>query len=170
MSIINYDNKVKMVKSLENLDKSIINQNRIYGLEEALDSKQENLVSGENIKTINNESVLGSGNLYVNPLPQITYEHLQYSSFINLETNKVYTLTIEGDITFRLPTPEANRLNQILVQCYMETPYNINYGTTNYFGFMAPDVSSGGYFDIIWEYDIISNKWIAGVLHKILGA
>jgi len=36
---------------------------------EQLDNKQEQLVSGTNIKTINNESILGSGNINTKELP-----------------------------------------------------------------------------------------------------
>ena len=35
-------------------------------LKEALDSKQDELVSGTNIKTINNQSITGSGNIEIN--------------------------------------------------------------------------------------------------------
>lgn len=37
----------------------------VEGLQEALDGKQETLVSGENIKKINGESILGNGNIVV---------------------------------------------------------------------------------------------------------
>lgn len=37
----------------------------VTGLQTALDSKEENLISGTNIKTINNISILGSGNIEV---------------------------------------------------------------------------------------------------------
>lgn len=36
------------------------------GVKTAVDSKQDALVSGTNIKTINNESLLGSGNITIN--------------------------------------------------------------------------------------------------------
>lgn len=38
----------------------------ISGLQSALDGKQNNLVSGTNVKTINGQSILGSGNLTIN--------------------------------------------------------------------------------------------------------
>lgn len=37
------------------------------GIEASLSKKQDNLVSGENIKTINGEDVLGKGNIVINP-------------------------------------------------------------------------------------------------------
>lgn len=36
------------------------------GVKTAVDTKQDTLVSGTNIKTINNESLLGSGNITIN--------------------------------------------------------------------------------------------------------
>lgn len=43
------------------------------GVKTALDAKQNTLVSGTNIKTINDQSLLGSGNLDLNPLIFITF-------------------------------------------------------------------------------------------------
>jgi len=50
-------------------DRSKVQQSRIDGLDTALSGKQATLVSGENIKTINNNSILGSGNLTLDGLP-----------------------------------------------------------------------------------------------------
>ena len=50
-------------------DRSKVQQSRVDGLDTALSGKQATLVSGENIKTINNNSILGSGNLTLDGLP-----------------------------------------------------------------------------------------------------
>lgn len=53
-------------------------------IDEALDSvqnKQDELISGENIKTINNESILGSGNIQVSGGPNIFTIPLDYEVF-----------------------------------------------------------------------------------------
>lgn len=47
----------------ETIDKSKVSISRVQGLQTELDSKQATLVSGTNIKTINNTSILGSGNI-----------------------------------------------------------------------------------------------------------
>lgn len=44
----------------------------VTGLQTALDGKQDALVSGTNIKTINGESILGSGNISTAELPAVT--------------------------------------------------------------------------------------------------
>lgn len=41
----------------------MINQNNVTGLQAALESKQEKLINGTNIKTLNNTNLLGSGNI-----------------------------------------------------------------------------------------------------------
>ena len=48
-------------------------------VETALSGKQETLVSGTNIKTINNQSVLGSGNIDVQTLPTVSGTTLIFS-------------------------------------------------------------------------------------------
>ena len=47
----------------ETIDKSKVSISRVQGLQTELDSKQDTLVSGTNIKTINNTSLMGSGNI-----------------------------------------------------------------------------------------------------------
>ena len=47
----------------------------ITGLSSALDGKQDTLVSGVNIKTVDNESILGSGNVETDP-NTLSYEDI----------------------------------------------------------------------------------------------
>ena len=59
-------------------------QTRVSNLVSDLTAKQPNLVSGTNIKTINNNSLLGSGNLTIDTAAlQLVYEYA---------INKVVTL------------------------------------------------------------------------------
>ena len=51
-------------------------------LQTALDSKQDTLVNQENIKSVNNQSLLGSGNLDIDTLENVTYAEL-----VDLKTN-----------------------------------------------------------------------------------
>lgn len=44
----------------------ITDKTLVQGLSEQLNEKQERLISGTNIKTINNQSILGSGNITIN--------------------------------------------------------------------------------------------------------
>ena len=48
-------------------------QDLVGGLQTSLDAKQATLVSGTNIKTINNESILGSGNITIGGSTPTTY-------------------------------------------------------------------------------------------------
>lgn len=48
----------------------------------ALNTKQNTLVSGTNIKTVNNQSLLGSGNVSI----EISGEYIAYPSF-NIDNN-----------------------------------------------------------------------------------
>jgi len=91
---------------------------------------------------------------------------LIYSSTVNLTINKIYTLTLSGNVTFSLPQPTPGVLNQIEVQLYMPSVYTINLGTTTYFGGEVPDISEVGYYTIIYEYDNVHSVWVVGSLKK----
>lgn len=59
-----------------------------------LAGKQATLVSGTNIKTINNQSILGSGNITIDPGTQITVDDAMSSSSENPVQNKVITAAL----------------------------------------------------------------------------
>ena len=101
-----------------------------------------------------------------NALDNIPNEALTYASTITLSTNMSYRLTLTGDIAFVLPSPTANKLNQIEVQLYMATAYTIDLGTTYYFNEEAPDLSADGYYTIVWEYDWLQSQWVVGAVNK----
>ena len=59
------------------------------------DTKQDNLVSGENIKTINNQSILGSGNLEIQGGGSNVVELTQaeYNALVNPDSGTTYVIT-----------------------------------------------------------------------------
>ena len=61
-----------MVNKLTNTVKPLDEVDKINEIIDALDDKQDTLVSGTNIKTINSNSILGSGNLTLDGLPSQT--------------------------------------------------------------------------------------------------
>ena len=60
----------------------VITPSEIEQIEQELQNKQDKLVSGENIKTINNQSILGSGNLEIEGII-VNYEELTNKPQIN---------------------------------------------------------------------------------------
>ena len=83
-----------------------------------------------------------------------------------LTNNRIHKITCSGNVTFSLPTPDSNIFNQMLVLLYMSSVYTINLGTSVYFTGSAPDMSSSGYYTIIYEYDNIRSSWTVGALKK----
>lgn len=84
----------------------------------------------------------------------------------SLTNNRIHKITCSGNVTFSLPTPDSNIFNQMLVLLYMSSAYTINLGTSVYFTGSAPDMSSSGYYTIIYEYDNIRSSWTVGALKK----
>lgn len=80
----------------------------VVGLQTALDSKQETLVSATNIKTINGVSVLGSGDLTVSSSPTMLEATVDFGAFgytavvavpdatVTASTKLSYGLTVTG--------------------------------------------------------------------------
>ena len=110
----------------------------------------------------------GDGNSFATTYSKINQPAtvLTYSSTVSLLTNKIYTLTLSGNVTFSLPQATAGVLNQIEVQLYMPSVYTITLGTTTYFGGEAPDISEAGYYTLIYEYDNVHSVWVVGALKK----
>ena len=115
----------------------------------------------ETVQTIN--QTIAAINSKVN-MPVNT---LSSSGTISLSDNSVNKITASGAITFSLPSVSDNtKFHQILVQLYMSSVYSINLGTSNYFNASAPDMSTAGYYTIIWEYDSIRGGWSVGAARK----
>lgn len=83
-----------------------------------------------------------------------------------LTNNRIHKITCSGNVTFSLPSPDSNIFNQMLVLLYMSSAYTINLGTSVYFTGSAPDMSSAGYYTLIYEYDNIRSSWTVGALKK----
>ena len=125
--------------------------------------KQDALVSGTNIKTINGTSVLGSGDLTVSAGAQ----SVNVGTSITLADNSINTLTPSGNTTFTLPNvTDTTIFHQILVQLDLSTVYTIDLGTTTYFGGTAPDLSTTGNYNLIYEYDNALSAWVVGAVSK----
>lgn len=75
-------------------------QNRVVTA--ALNKKQDTLVSGENIKTINNQSILGSGNITIEGGGNVIVDSAMSSTSTNAVQNKVVTeaLNAKADKTY----------------------------------------------------------------------
>lgn len=96
---------------------------------------------------------------YYNVLPNV--------DTIELETNSLNTITPEGPVTFVLPDVSSdNELNQILVQVNLPVVYSLNVGTSHYFNNKQPNMSTPGYYDLIFEYDRLNSFWVCGCMRK----
>ena len=112
--------------------------------------------------TITSEGVISSSGDTTIPIISLTY-----AETINLEVDKVYKLVATGNVTFVLPTVEnPTTLPQILIQFKMDTVVTINLGTTSFFKKVAPDMSTVGIYNIIYEYDTNNNVWVVDAIAK----
>lgn len=69
-------------------------QNKV--IKTALDTKQETLVSGTNLKTINDESLLGSGNIVIQGGGSVTIDPALDASSPNAVANSAITVAINN--------------------------------------------------------------------------
>ena len=84
-----------------------------------------------------------------------------------LEAGKVYSMTPTGNVTITLAEPDDSTiLNQIILQLNMPTIRTINVGTTYYINKKAPNLSTTGSYNLIWEWDKANSKWVCGLLTK----
>ncbi len=141
-----------------NVKSHLFNQKDILDVEpniaksEDLESKQDKLVSGTNIKTINNESVLGGGNISISGGTQL-YRHTILLSFIDYEDTqynfKIVCVTnsnsnVGGYMKYLdnvVSLIQVNDLNEEQVLFGTELKYNEE-GT---FGFIGIDNNSVSY-------------------------
>ena len=91
----------------------------------------------------------------------------QTSGNIPLASGGIYTLTLSGNTTFVLPTPEDKTLlNQILVQLNITAAaITVNWGTTNYFS--GQPSTNIGHSNVIFEYDALLDAWVVGQIEKV---
>lgn len=122
--------------------------------------KQEALVSGTNIKTINNNSILGSGNLTINPLLSITSDSTNASRTITISPNVFYILTAAQttqktfDISNSGVVNNSDNVWGIRFQIGTTIP-TINFSSTNYriiwANGVAPTFESGVIYEITFK-------------------
>lgn len=92
---------------------------------------------------------------------------LQTSGTITLIDNSINKIQPTGNITFNLPSvSDLTVFHQILIQVNLTTVYSFNFGTSYYFNEDAPDLSTTGTYNIIYEYDAAANHWVIGAIKK----
>lgn len=107
----------------------------------------------ELVKIVKEENQLG-----VQPLPA-------QSGTIALNSGGIYTGEVTGPAVFQLPTvTDTSVYNQIIVQLVIANGATVDFGTTYYLG-EAPSNTAGAY-SVIYEYDVIAQKWAVGSLSK----
>jgi hypothetical protein len=90
----------------------------------------------------------------------------QTSGEITLEVNKIYSMNLTGATTFALPNPiNKNIFNQIKIMAKVTGTPTINWGTTQFFNKIIPEIEEGSY-DIYFDYDNLLNTWICGAIVK----
>lgn len=86
------------------------------------------------------------------------------SGTIALEDNTIYTGAITGAVTFSLPAvTNATIYHQIKLMLTLPV-VTINWGTTNYIGGDAPDVSEAGQYMIYFDFVPNLNAWAVGAM------
>lgn len=92
---------------------------------------------------------------------------LQTSGTITLTDNSINKIQPTGNITFNLPSvSDLTVFHQILIQVNLTTVYSFNFGTSYYFNEDAPDLSTTGTYNIIYEYDAAASHWVVGAIKK----
>lgn len=87
------------------------------------------------------------------------------SGTIALNSGGIYTGEVTGPTVFQLPAvTDTSVYNQIIVQLVIANGATVDFGTTYYLG-EAPSNTAGAY-SVIYEYDVIAQKWAVGSLSK----
>lgn len=89
------------------------------------------------------------------------------SGNITLAAGGLYTMTLSDNTVFNLPTPEDTTMfNQIMLQLHItNASATIDWGTTVYF--QAEPTIAEGFYNIVWEYDVLQGAWVVGQLAKV---
>lgn len=82
----------------------------------ALASKQDTLVSGTNIKTINGETILGSGDIEVESEPTAIVDHGTSDTTFELTPNILHKWDEVVSLTLTLGTETPNIVNEFMIQ------------------------------------------------------
>ena len=129
-----------------------------------LDNKQDTLVSGTNIKTLNGQSILGSGDLPISG--QKFYEHTIYL-YENTYQAKVSELSFSAILARKEPIPESTSFTQLIEILGMA-------GLQGQYFFSAKgkyEVATGEYAPIYYFlFDIQQNTLFEGYCHVKLSS
>ena len=88
------------------------------------------------------------------------------SGNISLEENKLYTMSINGNTSFILPTPSnLNIFNQIKVMIKVTGTPTIDWGVNYFFNKEAPTIEESSY-DVYFDYDNLLAGWVCGCISK----
>ena len=119
------------------------------------------------VSTVNGVSPDNSGNVNLTLSDVKTVNTLATSGTISLTDNSINKITPTAAVTFTLPTvTDATTFHQILVQVNLSTVYTITVGTSYYFDNTAPDLSTAGVYNLIFEYDNTNGYWVVGCVSK----
>ena len=89
------------------------------------------------------------------------------SGNISLSSGGLYTMTLADNTVFTLTTPEdTSMFNQILLQLRItNSSATIDWGTDKYF--QSEPITDEGFYNIVWEYDVLQGAWVVGQLVKV---
>ena len=122
-----------------------------YATKEEVNAKQDTLISGSNIKTINGQDILGSGDIVISGGDK-PYEE-QYLTIETLEEN--CTINFEGnDIQYSINDGSWNAFTQDLNLNFQNTGFKIRFKQTG----LTPDSSKGiGKFKVSKKFKVYGN-------------
>ena len=100
-------------------------------------------------------------NDYSFPLNKIA----ETSGAVTLEANKVYSVTLDGNMTFTLTPPTNTDIyNQIKLMMKVDSLGTIDWGTTYFYNGLPPDVTGVGSYAIYFDWDTGSENWVCGAM------
>ena len=97
-----YQTKANLDTALESYAKTSDVNSKNASQDEAIQSKQDKLVSGTNIKTINNQSLLGEGNISIEAGSSITVDSALSDTSENPVQNKVVTAELNNKPGYKI--------------------------------------------------------------------
>ena len=145
MASITYENKVAL-----NVDPTIPDKNKCTAgdmneIKSVVNGKQDELVSGTSIKTINDISILGSGNITISETtPTITYSQTANTDVGNATTRRLdldtlnvgtyiyYNYTATSAFYFKYTKPNASTKTNLMIPNSTGSDYSIGSTGANY--------------------------------------
>ena len=119
-------------------------------------------VTGQNGRFLTND---GENISWADIEPDII--QLASSGTIYLSTNTINYIIPNGSVVFNLPSVSTSPdFNQILVQVDLSSLHSIDVGTEHFFNNKAPNLSTTGLYNLIYEYDKANNIWVCGWMRK----